>query len=89
MTRNEAIGAYYGQTFHYTGRSACAVVTGPRGGQTEKVTRVRVSGKCQTWKTRDDFRLPVKYGLYESAAIDQDNAAEFHSPADCPAGIGF
>ena len=32
--------------------------------------RVRVSGKCQTWVRKpDEFRLPVKYGLYESGAV--------------------
>ena len=28
--------------------------------------RGRVNGKCKTWKTRpDDFRLPMKHGLYD------------------------
>ena len=27
--------------------------------------RARVTGKVQTWKTRDDFRIPVKHGLKE------------------------
>ena len=36
--------------------------------------RVRVTGRCKTWKTRPtEFRLPVKYGLYQSLAIDQSN----------------
>jgi len=40
--------------------------------------RVRVNGKCKTWVTRpNEFRLPVKYGLYECGYIDQDNAASF------------
>ena len=90
MTREDAIKAWHGQTFHYTGRHDCKRETGPRGGIKETVMRVRVSGTCQTWKTRPaDFRLPVKYGLYESGAIDQGNAAQFHKPEDCPAGIGF
>ena len=34
------------------------------------VRRVRASGALKTWKTRPgDFRLPVKYGMYESSAI--------------------
>ena len=36
--------------------------------------RVRVSGKCLTLKrTPEFFRLPVKYGLYENGAIDNNN----------------
>lgn len=28
--------------------------------------RCRSNGGCKTWKTRpDDFKLPVKYGMYE------------------------
>ena len=89
MTKLEALEARYGQTFHFSGRKPCSVETGPRGGVKETVTRVRVSGSCKTWKTRDDFRLPVKYGMYESADINQDNADQFHKPEDCPAGIAF
>jgi hypothetical protein len=39
--------------------------------------RCRVTGKCKTWKTRpDDFRLPVKHGLYDSFYIINDGFAE-------------
>jgi len=32
---------------------------------------LRVTGQTQTWKTRpDDFRFPVKYGMYESATCE-------------------
>ena len=90
VTKEQAINARYDATFHFTGRKPCERITGPRGGVREQVTRVRVSGACKTWSTRpDEFRLPVKYGLYESGAINHDNAHEFHSPADCPAGIAF
>ena len=38
---------------------------------TNRISRVRVSGQCKTWKTRpDDFRLPIKYGLYENSAVE-------------------
>lgn len=38
----------------------------------------RRSGKTQIWKTRpNDFKVPVKYGLYESFYITQDNADQF------------
>lgn len=40
--------------------------------------RVRSSGKCQTWVTRpEEFKLPVKYGLYESGYITHANAHEW------------
>lgn len=40
---------------------------------------VRRNGKTQTWKTRpNDFKVPVKYGLYEYLYITQDNAHEFN-----------
>lgn len=38
----------------------------------------RANGKCQTWKTRpDEFRLPIKHGLYDHSYITQDNAHLF------------
>lgn len=40
--------------------------------------RVRRNGKTQTWKTRPaDFKIPVKYGLYEHGYIDQDNCKDW------------
>ena len=40
--------------------------------------RVRVTGKCKTWKTRPThFRLPVKYGMYESGYITHENCDEW------------
>lgn len=40
--------------------------------------KVRRNGKTQTWKTRpDEFRIPVKYGLYDYYNITQDNCHEW------------
>ena len=40
--------------------------------------KVRRNGKTQTWKTRpNEFKVPVKYGLYEYAYITQDNCNEW------------
>ena len=40
--------------------------------------KVRRTGKTQTWKTRpDEFKIPVKYGLYESTYITHNNAHEW------------
>lgn len=74
----------YGE-LHYTGRHDCTRTIGPRGGVTENITHVRLSGRCKTWK-RDQARFyqPVKYGLYESAYIDERNQADWHVPSDCP-----
>jgi hypothetical protein len=45
----------------------------------------RRSGQTKTWKTRpNDFRVPVKFGLYEAGEITQDNAHLFHIGEDCP-----
>lgn len=42
--------------------------------------RCRVSGKCQVWKTRpDEFKIPVKHGLYTNFYITQFNAEEWSS----------
>ena len=40
--------------------------------------KVRRNGKTQVWKTRpNDFKIPVKYGLYEYFYITQDNCNEW------------
>lgn len=40
--------------------------------------RIRVSGRCKIWVTRPtEFKLPVKYGLYESGYITPLNASEW------------
>lgn len=86
ITREQAEALMYGETLHFTGQHPCRVEMGPRGGVREYITRVRVSGACRTWKrTPEKFRVPVKYGLYESSAIDEYNAGDFHRPEDCPA----
>lgn len=87
VTKEQAIelGSWNGGEVHYTGQHDCKKIVGPRGGVTVSVTRVRPSGKCKVWKTRpSDFRLPVKYGMYESAEITQNNAADWHLASECP-----
>lgn len=40
-------------------------------------SKVRVTGKCKTWKRDPErFKLPVKYGLYESFYIVNDEFAK-------------
>ena len=44
--------------------------------------RWRRNGATKIWKTRpDEFRIPVKYGLYQYGYIDQDNADQFQVEA--------
>ena len=72
--------------FHY---GICTQAIGPRGGKTIKQVRVRRNGKTQTWKTRpNDFRIPIKCGLYEYGEITQTNADQFHTAKDCPLAEG-
>ena len=41
--------------------------------------RCRANGMCKTWKTRpEDFKLPVKYGMYQCFYITPDNAKEWN-----------
>jgi hypothetical protein len=43
-----------------------------------KKRKWRVNGKCKTWKTRPlEFKLPVKYGLYNYGYITHDNCQLF------------
>lgn len=45
----------------------------------------RRNGSTQTWVTRpDNFRVPVKFGMYDYNQITQEDAHKFHIPADCP-----
>lgn len=81
VTKDQAMKAQHCAEFHY-GR--CTRKIGPKGGVQEKVVRVRVSGACKTFKLEpDEFRLPVKHGLYESYAITNHNGGQFHRAEDC------
>lgn len=71
VTKEQAVNARYRQEFYTKGQNG-------------KVYKVRVSGKCQTWKTRpEEFRLPVKYGLHESRAITDTNASSYFDNVEC------
>ena len=85
MITKEQLFSTNERTFHYTGRHECTKTVGPRGGVKVNVTCVRQSGSVKTWKTRpNDFHMPVKYGMYESFWVDQNNAHEFHLASECP-----
>lgn len=47
--------------------------------------RWRVNGAVKTWKTRpNEFRIPVKHGMYDFDYVDQDNIGMFHIYGTCP-----
>jgi len=68
VTKTVCMNAHYGQEFY-------SRLEHHANGFPKKV---RAMGKCKTWKTRpNEFRLPVKYGLYQSFYITHDNAGDF------------
>lgn len=73
VTKEIAMSAKYGDIFY-----SKTLMQGSKGART--LLRVRVSGKCKTWKrTPNRFHLPVKYGLYNSWVIDQNNCHEWET----------
>jgi hypothetical protein len=68
ITKAQAMNATHGDIFHHA--------TAKNADKTP--ARCRVTGMCKVWKTRpDEFRLPVKHGMYDSFYITQDNAADW------------
>ncbi len=87
LTFEEACNA---SELHYTGDGPCRDSTGPRGGWTGKLTRVRRNGGTQTWKTRPgQFSAPFKYGMRarDQFRITNSDAASYHPASRCPAGL--
>ena len=85
VTKEQLIAMHGYGKLHYTGRHDCTKHIGPRGGVTYNVTNVRLSGQCKTWKRNPErFYQLVKYGLYESAYIDEINVNEWHEASECP-----
>lgn len=84
LTRNQALTC---QEFHYEGDGPCTRNTGPRGGVTEHIVRVRRNGMTQTWVTRpSEFRIPVKYGIRARGqfSIRETEAGNYHAAEACP-----
>jgi hypothetical protein len=68
MNIQDALNARHGQIFHHVSLKNADGTP----------IRVRVTGKCQTWKTRPgEFRLPVKQGLYGYGAINDFNCSQW------------
>lgn len=73
--------AFSGRHFHH---GECKKIIGPRGGVTFERQEWRSNGQLKTWKTRpNEFRLPIKYGLYEYSYLTDENARAFHRAEDC------
>lgn len=75
--------------FHYSPR--CELRAGHTGLAKDRPTieRWKANGACQTWKTRpDEFRLPLKHGMYAYGELTDRNAHEFHLEGECPHGFG-
>ena len=69
ITKQDALSARHRQTFHH-------VTAKNRDGSP---ARCRVNGACKVWKTRpNEFKLPVKYGLYDCFYITERNAVEWN-----------
>lgn len=63
----------------------CTREIGPRGGVKVSTQVWRFSGQPQVWKRQPEkFRIPIKYGMYESWEVNQDNMGQFHTDSDCP-----
>ena len=51
--------------------------------------RWRRNGATKTWKSArrsEEFRIPVKYGMYGYGAITDLNASDYHLASECPYG---
>lgn len=81
LTKEQALTLTHGSEIH---RGECVRLVGARNGIKDVIERWRVTSATQTWKTRpDEFRVPVKRGLYAYGEITERNAHEVHTSGDC------
>lgn len=59
VTREQCEALYHGQTLHHATRKNADGTP----------MRVRKSGTVKIWKSTGEWRMPVKFGLYESGYI--------------------
>jgi hypothetical protein len=62
LGREEARGLHYGDVVFVLNLS-----------RPTSIQRWRVNGAVKTWKTRSDFRVPLKYGMWGFGYLDQSN----------------
>jgi hypothetical protein len=68
ITKEFAAGLHKGKTLYH------ATATNADG----TAKRCRINGKLKMWVTRpNEFRIPVKHGLWDCFYITQDNAKEW------------
>lgn len=68
ITKKQAENSRQGQIFHHVSQKNAD----------KTPIRCRVMGVCKIWKTRpEDFKLPVKYGMYDSFYITPENAGDW------------
>lgn len=86
LTLAQAKALRKGQILHCTYERPCSETVGPRGGSKKAdITKVKVSGQVQIWKTRPDrVIVPIQHGLYVHGYINEGNLQDFHFPEDCP-----
>lgn len=79
ITKEQAMTA---DSFHL---GNCSQKVGKRGAIRITISQWRRSGQTKTWITRPkDFRVPVKYGLYQHGYVVAQHAQDWHVPEDCP-----
>ena len=62
----------------------CTCKVGPRNGRYYSQEIWRINGRIKTWKTRPlDFKIPIKFGLYDYGYITPENCHLFHSSESC------
>lgn len=82
MNKERAMTLKPGNRVHYTGPGA------PKC-QDKRSNTWRVSGQPKDFKreaNKHRWYVPIKFGLYESATINESNAHDFHVEGECPYG---
>ena len=80
ITKQQALSLSYQEILH-------ADASGVFNQCKHKVSKWRVNGACQTWKSAKNqqrFRVPLKHGLYNFWELTERNAQWFHREQDCP-----
>lgn len=68
--------------FHH---GECTRTFGTRGAEHLQIEHWRRNGQTLTWvRSPGRFQLPIKFGMYGYAHINNTNAEEFHVADDCP-----
>ena len=69
ITKQQAIDADIGHVFHHISIKNSSF----------EPVRCRKNGKVKVWKTRpEEFKMPVKHGLYDHFYITENNAGEWN-----------